>query len=55
MNNTVLNESVSNTETNTATPKPSFQWEAPVLYTEDWLQTLGGGITDIFENGFYHT
>lgn len=35
--------------------QPSFQWETPVLYTEEWLKTLGGGITDIIENGFYHT
>jgi hypothetical protein len=46
MNNTITNETI---------PQPSFQWEVPVLYTEEWLQTLGGGITDIIENGFYHT
>jgi len=33
----------------------TFQWEAPVLYTEDWLKTFGGGDTDLVENGFYHT
>lgn len=35
--------------------QPSFQWETPVLYTEEWLKTLGGGITDIVETTFYHT
>lgn len=35
--------------------QPSFQWETPVLYTEEWLKTLGGGITDIVEATFYHT
>lgn len=35
--------------------QPTFQWEAPVLYTEDWLKTYGGGITDIIESSNYHT
>lgn len=36
------------------TQKPEFQWETPVVYTEEWLKTLAGGITDIIENGLYH-
>lgn len=48
------NESTQMQETITS-QQPSFQWETPVLYTEEWLKTLGGGITDIIENGFYHT
>ncbi len=41
--------------TNENLQQPALQWEAPVLYTEQWLQTLGGGVTDIIENGLYHT
>ncbi len=48
------NESMQ-TQENINSQQPSFQWETPVLYTEEWLKTLGGGITDILENGFYHT
>ena len=35
--------------------QPSFQWETPVLYTEEWLKTLGGTTTFYTENAFYHT
>lgn len=27
------------------TQKPEFQWETPVIYQEEWLQTLTGIIT----------
>jgi len=47
--------SAENSQSTSNLPQPPFQWEAPVLHTEDWLNTLGGGITDIIENGFYHT
>lgn len=30
-------------------------WIAPALIEESVSETKGGGITDIIENGFYHT
>lgn len=33
----------------------TFQWEAPVLYTEEWLKTLGGSITSFTEDPTFHT
>ncbi|MBS1780554.1 MAG: hypothetical protein JST70_14590 [Bacteroidetes bacterium] len=30
-------------------------WIAPALIEESVSETKGGGITDILENGFYHT
>lgn len=50
-----MNNESTQTQESCNSQQPSFQWETPVLYTEEWLKTLGGGITDIFENGFYHT
>lgn len=50
-----MNNESTHTQENIISQQPSFQWETPVLYTEEWLKTLGGGITDILENGFYHT
>lgn len=35
--------------------QPPFEWEAPILHTEDWLKTLSGGDTSNVENSFYHT
>ncbi len=49
------NTSIEHAQTDKNVPGYGFQWETPVLYTEDWLKTLGGGITDIIENGLYHT
>lgn len=46
MNNTVINDNMQ---------QPALQWEAPVLYTEDWLKTLGGNDLSVVENGSYHT
>lgn len=35
--------------------KPDFQWEAPRLYTEDWLKTLGGSNAFTTEDPIFHT
>ena len=35
--------------------QPLFQWEAPVLYTEDWLKTLGGFDPTTIEDTASHT
>lgn len=35
--------------------QPAFQWEAPVLYTENWLKTLGGTNAFTTEDPIFHT
>lgn len=50
-----MNSESTQTQEAVNSQQPSFQWETPVLYTEEWLKTLGGGITWTVENGFYHT
>ena len=45
MNNNVTNENI----------QPVAQWEAPVLYTEDWLNTFGGAGTAPTETTAFHT
>jgi hypothetical protein len=52
---TMNNKPIAPPQTDNNSQPPTFQWEAPVLYTEEWLKTLGGGITDLIENGQYHT
>jgi len=53
---TMNNEhTIQNPQTEKNLPNVPFQWEQPVLYTEEWLKTLAGGITDLVENAFYHT
>ena len=47
--------SAENSQSTSNLPQPLFQWEAPVLHTEDWLKTLGGNITDFTEDIQYHT
>jgi len=41
--------------TEAETQQTPFQWEAPVLYTEDWLETLGGTILSLQEDSNFHT
>lgn len=33
----------------------TFQWEAPILYTEEWLKTLGGFNPFTSEDPIFHT
>ena len=35
--------------------QPSFQWEVPMLYSEDWLATLGGSNAFTTEDAIFHT
>ncbi len=35
--------------------QPAFQWETPVLYTENWLKTLGGSNLSTTEDPIFHT
>lgn len=35
--------------------QPTFQWEVPVLYTENWLKTLGGSNAFTTEDPIFHT
>jgi hypothetical protein len=42
-------------QTDNNSQQPAFQWEAPVLYTENWLQTLGGSNKSTTEDPVFHT
>ena len=48
-----MNNNITNSQTNNS--QPAFQWEAPVLYTEDWMKTLAGTIPDANEVDDYYT
>lgn len=50
-NNTPLQENQDENKSQ----QPPFQWEVPVLYTEDWLKTLAGGDLFTTEDTAFHT
>lgn len=38
-----MNNNLTNQENAENKNTPQFTWETPVLYTEEWLNTLSGG------------
>ncbi len=37
----------------TSTQENNLVWEAPVLYTEEWINTLGGATEDVENEDSY--
>jgi hypothetical protein len=52
---TMIENNTQPMQTDNNTQQPPFQWQAPVLYTENWLQTLGGSNAFTTEDPIFHT